>query len=114
MSGGKDSVALWLWAKRTGLAPRAVFCDTGWAAPQTYDYLRYLETAIGPIVRIAHLCHDSRAKDGNIRAALIDRFGPGKDRAIGRKATPGPLFGVSSDVWSALAIAVTFTDTHAK
>ena len=61
-----------------------------------------------------HLCHDSRAKDGNIRAALIDRFGPGKDRAIGRKATPGPLFGVSSDVWSALAIAVTFTDTHAK
>src|SRR5579872_18085 len=28
-----------------------------------------------------HVCHDSRAKDGNIRQALIDQFG-GKDRAI--------------------------------
>ena len=35
------------------------------------------------------LCHDSRAKDANIRAALIDRFG-GREMAIGRKATPGP------------------------
>lgn len=59
-----------------------------------------------------HLCHDSRAKDGNIRAALIDRFGPGKDKAIGKKANPGPLFGVSADVWSALAVAVTFADQN--
>src|SRR5437588_6926695 len=34
------------------------------------------------------LCHDSRAKDGNIRQALIDRFG-GKEEAIGKKASPG-------------------------
>lgn len=61
-----------------------------------------------------HLCHAANAKDGNIRAALIDRFGPGKEKAIGKKATPGPLFGVSADVWSALAIAVTFADTHAS
>lgn len=52
MSGGKDSVALWLWARRTGLEPRAVFCDTGWEAPQTYDYLRYLEEVVGPIVKL--------------------------------------------------------------
>jgi hypothetical protein len=26
--------------------------------------------------------------------------------AMGRKATPGPLYGISRDVWSALAIAV--------
>jgi hypothetical protein len=54
------------------------------------------------------LCGDSRAKDANIRQALIDRFG-GKDAAIGRKAAPGPLYGISRDVWSALAIAVTYT-----
>lgn len=57
-----------------------------------------------------HLCGQPRAKDGNIRQALIDRYG-GKDKAIGRKATPGPLFGVSADVWSALAVAVTCSDT---
>jgi hypothetical protein len=59
-----------------------------------------------------HLCHDSRAKDKNIRQALIDRFGPGKAKAIGKKKTPGPLYGVSNDVWSALAIAVTFSDSQ--
>lgn len=52
-----------------------------------------------------HLCHDSRAKDGNIRQALIDRFGK-----PGTKANPGPLYGVSGDVWAALALAVTWCD----
>jgi hypothetical protein len=59
-----------------------------------------------------HLCADSRAKDANVRQALIDRYGPGKDAAIGRKATPGPLYGVTSHVWSALAVAVTVADSY--
>lgn len=58
-----------------------------------------------------HLCGQARAKDANIRQALIDRFGPGKDAAIGRKATPGPCYGISGDVWAALALAVTVHDT---
>ena len=29
--------------------------------------------------------------------------------AIGRKAAPGPLHRISRDVWSALAIAVTYS-----
>lgn len=58
-----------------------------------------------------HLCHDSRAKDQNIRQAIIDRFG-GKDRAIGKKATPGPLLGVSGDLWAALAVALTWHDLN--
>jgi hypothetical protein len=57
-----------------------------------------------------HLCHDSRAKDANIRQALVDRFG-GKDKAIGKKASPGPLYGIGGDLWSALAIAVMWWDT---
>lgn len=52
------------------------------------------------------ICGDSRAKDANIRTALIDRYGG--HAAIGRKASPGPLYGISKDVWSALAIAVTY------
>lgn len=56
-----------------------------------------------------HLCHSSRAQDSNVRVALMDRFG-GRDRAIGKKQTPGPLYGIKSHEWSALAIAVTWWD----
>jgi hypothetical protein len=56
-----------------------------------------------------HLCGSARAKDPNIRQALIDRYGGSS--AIGKKAAPGPLYGISKDVWSALAVAVTAADT---
>ena len=58
-----------------------------------------------------HLCGQARAKDSNIRQALIDRFG-GKEKAIGKKATPGPLYGIKADEWSALALAITWRDLH--
>jgi len=62
------------------------------------------------ITRIAiknALCHSSRAKDGNVRQALIDRLGP-----PGTKRAPGVTYGMSGDVWSALAVAVTWSDQH--
>jgi hypothetical protein len=58
-----------------------------------------------------HLCGNTRAKDSNIRQALIDRWG-GKEKAIGKKASPGPLYGISKDVWQALGLAVTWWDLH--
>ena len=48
-----------------------------------------------------HLCGSLRAKDANIRQALIDRFG-----AVGTKRKRGPMYGVRSHTWSALAVAV--------
>lgn len=59
-----------------------------------------------------HLCGSMRAKDPNIRQALLDKYG-GKS-AVGTKKAPGPLYGVSKDVWSALGVAVTFAETRAK
>lgn len=59
-----------------------------------------------------HLCHNPRAKDANIRQALIDRWG-GKAEAIGNMKKPGPLYGVKSHAWAALAVAVTATETRA-
>jgi len=56
-----------------------------------------------------HLCNSMRAKDANIRQALIDRFGP-----PGTKKAPGGTYGISRDAWSALGIAVTFADTFAQ
>jgi hypothetical protein len=52
-----------------------------------------------------HLCQSMRAKDPNVRQALLDRLGP-----AGTKRSPGPTYGVSKDLWSALAVAVTFCD----
>ena len=54
-----------------------------------------------------HLCGSLKAKDPNIRQALIDRFG-----AVGTKKNPGPLWGVKSHIWAALAVAVMVGDTE--
>ena len=56
-----------------------------------------------------HLCNSARAKDANIRQALIDRFGP-----PGKKKAPGKTYGIKADEWAALALAVFFGDTHGK
>jgi hypothetical protein len=55
------------------------------------------------------ICQNPRAKDTNIRQAIIDRFG-GKEKAIGNKKNPGPLHGVSGDVWSAIAIGIAYDE----
>ena len=60
-----------------------------------------------------HLCMDSRAKDPNVRQALLDRYQPtggGKSPKIGIKKNPGPLFGVATHLWSALAVAIYFKE----
>ena len=61
-------------------------------------------------VKIA-LCGSMRAKDANIRQAIIDRFqasGGGKTPQIGTKKNPGPLYGMSGDMWSALALCIAY------
>jgi hypothetical protein len=58
-----------------------------------------------------YLCNSMRAKDANIRQAIIDKFprsGGGKIPQIGTKKKPGPLYGVSSHAWSALALGITY------
>ena len=52
-----------------------------------------------------HFCNTNRATDSNIRCVLIDRFGP-----PGTKKQPGKLYGIKKDEWSALALAVYFSD----
>jgi hypothetical protein len=57
-----------------------------------------------------HLCGSPRAKDPNVRQALIDLFpatGGGATPQIGTKAKPGPLYGVSTHAWPALGVAIT-------
>lgn len=60
-----------------------------------------------------HFCNSMRAKDSNIRTAIIDLYG-GKEKAIGKKSCPGPFYKVHRDEWSALAIAICFSETWIK
>lgn len=64
-----------------------------------------------------HLCGSSRAKDANVRQAVIDRFAPtggGRVPQIGTKTNPGPCYGVTSHVWQALAVGITWMDLYAQ
>ena len=54
-----------------------------------------------------HLCGSMKAKDTNIRQALIDRFG-----GIACTKKGGALYGVKSHGWAALALGVTYAETH--
>lgn len=62
----------------------------------------------------SHLCHSAKAADKNVRRALIDMYGPGDAKAIGKKATPGPLYGVTGHVWQALGVAITALETSRR
>lgn len=53
-----------------------------------------------------YLCGTMKAKDPHIRQALLDKIGP-----VGTVKAPGPLYGVKSHAWSALAVAVTAVAT---
>lgn len=52
-----------------------------------------------------NLCYSMRAKDSNIRQALIDRFG-----VVGTKKNQGYFYGFKSDIWQSHAVAVTYID----
>lgn len=54
---------------------------------------------------VTHHCGSSKAKDANVRQAMLDRVG-----LQGTKKAPGPTYGVSKDMWSALAIALWYAD----
>lgn len=67
---------------------------------------RFMECSRAPVSLIyrkdvkIHLCGSMKAKDGNIRQALIDKHG-----SPGTKKNKGKTYGISGHLWSALAIA---------
>ena len=58
------------------------------------------------------LCGSMKAKDANIKQALIDRYAKFDYKTgKGTKKNPDVFYGVSKDVWSAIAIGVTYYET---
>lgn len=81
-----------------------------WHAPEAVELVYRRDVKL-------HLCGTAKAKDANIRQALLGLFprtGGGKTPQVGTKAQPGPLYGVSSHAWPALAVAITARDTKAS
>jgi hypothetical protein len=77
---------------------------------QWLDLTRSAAPALIPRLDVKmHLCHTPQAKDPNIRQALIDRFG-----RPGTKKAPGPLYGITSHCWAALAVAITAHDRMSR
>lgn len=56
-----------------------------------------------------NLCNSMKAKDSNIRQALIDRFGD-----VGTKKNKGFFYGFKKDIWSAFAVGCTYLDKQKK
>lgn len=117
-----DAVAI-EWMTPRGMPTSAEEFETLWWAGRFTEALAHgAATKRVPVVRVSrlavkrHVCGNVRANDTNIRAALIDRYGgtAGKEAAIGRKATPGPLYGLANDEWAALAVAVTHYDQEVE
>ena len=60
-----------------------------------------------------NLCNTVKAKDSNIKTALVDRFAKHDlERGKGTIKNPDWFYGVSKDVWSAIAVGVTFNDLY--
>lgn len=76
-------------------------------------FVELADTAPGRVILLPRrevklaLCGSSRAKDANVRQALIDLYpatGGGRVPQVGTRARPGPLYGVNGHAWSALAL----------
>ncbi len=96
-----------------GMAVGASIFDTCiWIGRFQESILRMLDIEAKMIFRKEeklNLCGSMKAKDGNIRQALIDRFGE-----VGTIKNKGWFYGVSKDVWAAIAVGCTYYDVYIK
>lgn len=76
------------------------FYETWWMARRQNAWLVYRQA-----IKLHH-CHSARAKDGNIRQALIDKYGK-----PGTKKNQGVTYDLSGDTWQAFALATFVTET---
>ena len=78
--------------------------ETKWDYQKDVDYIFRMEEKM-------HICHDSRAKDTNIRTALIERFAKfDKKQGKGTIKQPDWFYGFKKDLWAAYAVGITYIE----
>lgn len=104
-----DQVVMEVVASMGMAVGQEVFDTVEWIGRFTEVVIRDMRLSVQRIKRMEvkmALCHQTRGvNDSVIRQRLIDLFG-GKEAAIGKKKTPGPLYGVTKDCWAALAVII--------
>lgn len=89
-----------------------VFETVYWTGRFAALWDRQSETVMSRVFRAdikKHICMSAASKDPEVRQAVIDLFprtGGGVVPQIGIKKQPGPLYGITSHVWAALALAI--------
>ena len=109
----RSYVAIELMASFGMAVGAEVFETCMWAGEFKHAWRPFAVVGIYRMTVKMLLCNSARAKDANIRQALIDRFGPSRKQAIGVKSHPGPLYSIKKDAWAALAVAVTASESCA-
>lgn len=87
---------------------KEVFDTCVWIGRFVEEFINYVKPQYTYIYRKEvkmNLCNSMRAKDSNIRQALIDRFG-----VVGTKKNQGWFYGFKADIWSAYAVGITYLD----
>lgn len=104
-SNGADHLAIEMVASFGMAVGKEVFRTVWWTGRFAQQWMNKTGNLPMEVFRKdvkVHLCGTTKAKDKNIRVALIDLIGP-----RGNKKEPGPTYQVKSHAWSALAVAIT-------
>lgn len=95
--------------------------DTAWAAARLECELELRSEACcktmtrRQVLRSLGVLSGKGSSDSKVRAACIaDHEKPGGRPAVGRKASPGPLYGVSSHAWQALGLVLAWIEQHKR
>lgn len=100
MAVGKDVFQTCEWIGR--------FTEAGERAEKPIHYIYRRDEKL-------HICGDSRAKDANIKQALVERFARHDfKQGKGTKARPDFFYGFKADVWQAYATGLVYIETRLK